>query len=144
MRTTATDCGSVIAASYIRTGHTGATVNGYIQDFPRTSYKIALRADGSGWEALYDQGGNDCGISSDNLMDIVSIGGMDDSNGTVAEMLVDGAAELDAWADRIRSIDSDSESLGETADYLRERAAAARLAAEDSDQCEVIRVEIGN
>lgn len=117
-----TDCGAVLADSIIQTGYTGATRGGYVQDCPKTRYKIALRVGGNGWEALYDQGGDDCGISADNLTDIISIGAMDDGNTTDAERLVDGANELRAWAVRIRDIDRDNEALQECADYLIERA----------------------
>lgn len=140
--THATDCGLMIRASYIHLGTTGATVGGYVQDCPRTAYKIALRADGSGWEALYDQGGDDCGISSDNLLDVISIGRMDDSNVTVSAALREGAAELRSWAERIRAIDADSDDLGECADYLSSRADAAIATADDVAACNEIADEI--
>lgn len=54
MKTSMTDCGAVIKASIINIGTTSAIKGGYIQDWPRTKYKIALRTDGDGWEALYD------------------------------------------------------------------------------------------
>jgi len=141
--THATDCGNMIKASFIQLGSTGATVAGYVQDCPRTRYKIAIRADGSGWEALYDQGGDDCGISSDNLHDIISIGRMDDDCDTVAKALREGASELRLWAARIRAIDEHSEQLAECADYLDERAADAAATAEDNDSCNDIADEVG-
>lgn len=140
--TYATDCGDMIRASYIQTGNTPATVGGYVQQGRGTAYKIALRATGSGWEALYDQGGDDCGISSDNLLDLISIGRMDDSNETVAAALREGARELRAWAERIRAIDTDSEPLAECADYLDARAADAERTAEDADACSAIADEL--
>lgn len=130
-----TDCGSVIRCSYINTGNTPATVGGYVQSCPVIKYKIAIREAGDGWEALYDMGGDDCGISSDNLADIISIGRMDDSNTTVSAALTDGARDLHAWADRIRAIDPDNEDLAELAEYLDERATDAEHTASDRDRC---------
>lgn len=138
-----TDCGPMIRASFINCGSTGATRDGYVQNCPKTQYKIALRADGAGWDALYDQGGGDCGISADNLNDIISIGRMDDSCNTVAEALREGASELRAWAGRVRSIDPDSAELAECADYLDDRAGDAEATAGDAEQCAGIADDIG-
>lgn len=131
----ATDAGDMIAASYIYLGKTGATVGGYVQDCPATRYKVAMRADGSGWEALYDQGGGDCGISSDNFDDILAIRRMDDSCDSDAAALREGASELRSFARRIRSLDTTSDALGDVADYLDEMADAADDEADRLDDC---------
>lgn len=141
--THATDVGDVIRDSIINLGHTSAVVEGYIQSCPRTRYKIALRASGDGWEALYDQGGDDCGISADDLMDIIAIGRMDDSNTTVSAALRKGAGEIESWAERIRAIDEESDALRECADYLLERVADARAVAEDVVECNALAEELG-
>jgi len=138
-----TDSGTMIKASYIHCRQTGSVRGGYVQDCPKTTYKIALRADGSGWEPLYDQGGPDCGIGSDNLTDVIAIGAMDDSCDTVATALAEGASELRAWADRIRAIDPQSEAMAEAADYLDERADDADSAADDPDECSEIGAALG-
>lgn len=141
--THATDVGDVIRDSLINLGHTNAVVEGYIQSCPRTRYKIALRASGDGWEALYDQGGDDCGISADDLLDVIAIGSMDDGNTTVSAALLEGAGEIESWATRIRAIDEESEALRECADYLLERVADARAVAADVAKCNALAEELG-
>lgn len=141
--TTATDCGDMIKASYIRTGDVPSVRGGYIQDCPKARLKIALNANGGAWEALYDIGGDDCGISADNLLDVIALGQMDDANTTVQEMLTEGADILRNWAGRIRAIDSDNEALDALAEYLEDRADDADRTAKDRDACADIAEDLG-
>lgn len=134
----ATDAGDMIAASYIYLGKTGATVGGYVQDCPATRYKVAMRADGSGWEPLYDQGGDDCGISYDDMDDVITIGRMDDSCNTVSKALLNGARELRYFASLIAEIGNGNESMMDAAQYLISVAAGAKTAAKNLEACNAL------
>lgn len=135
MKTFATDCGAMVAGSLIHVQREDAAVGGYIQTCPRAMLAIALRADDSGWEALYEMGGDWSGVSSDNLLDIVSLGALDDDNNTASEKLSAGAAILKSWAAAVDAIDNSNDALAECAEYLRSRAISAEEASNSEDAC---------
>lgn len=129
--TTMTDFGEVISASTIPVATVNATVDGYVQDCPRYRLAIALRADGSGWECMYEGGGDWSGISDDNLSDVLTLGRLDDSNTTDSERLIEGAEIIEGVARTCRDLsEGRNDELDALVEWLEGRAADARETAE--------------
>ena len=136
--TTKTDVGEMITASYIVLSKIKRTKHGCIEDAGAITFKIALREDGGGWEPLYDQGGDDCGISHDDMDDVITIGRMDDSCNTVSKALLNGARELRYFASLIAEIGNGNESMMDAAQYLISVAAGAKTAAKNLEACNAL------
>jgi len=113
--------------------HTIDTVrNGYVQSCPALNIYLALRADLTTWECIYEAGGDYNIISADDFDWACDMGEMDDRNTTLWSKLHDGATELQMAAaaipDRIRSGANDS--LLALSEYLTERATDAFVEAD--------------
>jgi hypothetical protein len=141
--TTMTQCGAVWTGTIIHVDSVDRVAGGMIQSCGGYHLAIALAVDGGSWYPLLEGGGDWDAISADNLLDVVGLGRMDEDNETIADRLTAGMAILRGWAGHVRQLDPGNEMLGELADYLEERAAAAEAAAEDDDMCEDIASDCG-
>lgn len=99
---------------------------------------IALRESGDEWELAWSRGGDWCGIASDDLTDIESIGGLccgtaDEMDAARPQALRRGAGQLRIWSTEIGRLNckENNHALTSLVDYLRDRAGDAETATTD-------------
>jgi len=140
-KTIATAAGDIITDTIIRMYEVQTVTDGYSRYCPTTTCAIAYRADGNGWEAIFEADGAISSISEDDVYVALSFGGMDDANQTVADMLIAGAEHIRSWSTAIRGLDSDNESLRELSTWLDMQAYHAVRVSDEPEQCAAVAAE---